>query len=42
MNYLWGGMIIIAVIYGALTGNLDVGTDQALSSAKAPRHVALL
>ena len=34
MNYLWGGMIIIAVIYGALTGNLDAVTDQALSSAK--------
>lgn len=34
MNYLWGGMIVIGVIYGALTGRLDAVTDQALSSAK--------
>lgn len=34
MNYLWGGMIIIGVVYGALTGNLGAVTDQALSSAK--------
>lgn len=34
MNYLWGGMIIVGVIYGALTGRLDAVTDQALSSAK--------
>lgn len=34
MNYLWGGMIIIGVIYGALTGNFAAVTDQALTSAK--------
>ena len=34
MNYLWGGMIVIGVIYGAVTGRLDAVTDQALSSAK--------
>lgn len=34
MNYLWGGMIVIGVIYGALTGNLGAVTDQALASAK--------
>lgn len=34
MNYLWGLMIIIGVVYGALTGNLSAVTDQALSSAK--------
>lgn len=34
MNYLWGGMILIGVLYGALTGNLDAVTAQALSSAK--------
>lgn len=34
MNYLWGGMILVGVIYGALTGRLDAVTDQALSSAK--------
>lgn len=34
MNYLWGIMIIIGVVYGALTGNLAAVTEQALSSAK--------
>ena len=34
MNYLWGGMMIIGVVYGALTGNLGAVTDQALASAK--------
>lgn len=34
MNYLWGGMIVIGVVYGALTGNLGAVTDQALASAK--------
>lgn len=34
MNYLWGGMILVGVIYGALTGRLDAVTDQALASAK--------
>ena len=34
MNYLWGFMMLIGVIYGALTGNLSEVTDQALSSAK--------
>ncbi len=34
MNYLWGCMMLIGVIYGALTGNLSEVTDQALVSAK--------
>lgn len=34
MNYLWAGMMIIGVVYGALTGNLGAVTDQALASAK--------
>lgn len=34
MNYLWGGMIMVGIIYAALTGNLGAVTDQALSSAK--------
>lgn len=34
MNYLWGVMIIIGVVYGAFTGNLSAVTDQALDSAK--------
>ena len=34
MNYLWGGMIVIGVVYAILTGNLDAVTEQALVSAK--------
>ena len=34
LNYLWGFMLLIGVVYGALTGNLPALTDAALSSAK--------
>lgn len=34
MNYLWGGMILIGIIYGAFTGRMQEVTDAALSSSK--------
>lgn len=34
MNYLWGGMLVIGVVYGALTGNMQAVTDSVLTSAK--------
>jgi spore maturation protein A len=34
MNYLWGIMLLIGVVYAAFTGNLAEVTDQALVSAK--------
>lgn len=34
MNYLWGAMILIGTLYGAITGNFQAVTDQALASAK--------
>ena len=34
MNYLWGGMLIIGIVYGAMTGNMQAITDAVLSSAK--------
>ncbi len=34
MNYMWGIMILIGVVYGALTGRMAEVTDQALLSAK--------
>lgn len=34
MNYLWGGMLIIGIVYGALTGNMQAITDSVLTSAK--------
>lgn len=34
MTYLWSGMIIIGIVYGALTGNLKSVTEAAVSSGK--------
>lgn len=34
MSYLWGGMIIIGIIYAVFTGNLEAVTDAAIQSAQ--------
>ena len=34
LNYLWAGMIIIGIIYGAFTGKMPDITNAALDSAK--------
>lgn len=34
MNYLWGGMLIIGIVYSAMTGNMQAVTDAVLTSAK--------
>ncbi len=34
MNYLWSGMILIGIIYGACTGNMQAVTDAAISSSR--------
>lgn len=34
MTYLWSGMIIIGIIYGALTGNFKAVTEAIVSSGK--------
>ena len=34
MNFIWGGMIIIGIIYGAFTGRMQEITDAALTSSK--------
>lgn len=34
MTYLWGGMILLGIIYGAITGNLQEVTEAAVSSSK--------
>lgn len=41
MNYLWGGMLIIGIVYGALTGNLKDVTDAAISSSKEAVSLAV-
>ena len=34
LNILWGGMILIGILWGAFHGTLGIVTDQILSSAK--------
>ena len=34
LNYLWSGMILVGVCYGALTGNISAVGDGALASAR--------
>lgn len=34
LNYLWGFMIIIGIVYGTLTGRIDEITNAALESSK--------
>jgi len=34
MNYLWGGMIFIGILYGAITGNLSAVSEAVINSSK--------
>lgn len=34
MNYLWGGMLLIGIVYGAIVGNMQDITDAVLQSSK--------
>lgn len=34
LNFLWGGMILIGVVYGAINGKMPEITDAAINSAK--------
>ena len=34
MNYLWAGMIIVGIIFGAFNGKMPEVTNEALDSAK--------
>lgn len=34
MTYLWGGMLIIGIVFGALNGNLQEMTEAVISSSK--------
>lgn len=34
MAYLWGGMILVGIVYGALTGNLQAVTESVVSSSR--------
>ena len=41
MNYLWGGMLIVGIIYGALTGNLNEVTNGAINASKEAVSLAI-
>lgn len=34
LNYLWGGMILVGIIFGAMNGKLPAITEAALDSSK--------
>ena len=34
LNYLWGDMLLVGIIYGGITGNMNEVTEAALSSAE--------
>jgi len=34
LNYLWAGMIVVGVVYGVFSGNMEAVTNGALDSAK--------
>ncbi len=41
MNYLWAFMIVIGIVYGTVTGNLQSTADAALSSAQEAVQLSL-
>ena len=41
MNYLWGGMIVIGVIFGAVHGGFGLITEAAVSSSKEAVNLAI-
>ena len=41
MNYLWGGMLIVGIIYGVLTGNLNEVTNGAINASKEAVSLAI-
>ena len=41
MNYLWGFMILVGVLYGAINGTLPEVTEAAVNSAKEAVALAI-
>ena len=41
LNYIWFGMMLIAVVVGAITGNIDAVTEAAISMAKTAVEIAI-
>ena len=41
LNYIWFGMMLIAVLVGTITGNIDAVTEAAISMAKTAVDIAI-
>jgi len=41
LNYIWFGMMLIAVVVGIFTGNFDAVTEAAINMAKAAVEIAI-
>lgn len=42
MNYLWGGMLILGIVYGAVTGNLEEVTNGAVNASREAVMLAVV
>ncbi len=41
LNYIWFGMMLIGVVVGAFTGNIDAVTEAAIDMAKVAVNLAI-
>ena len=41
LNYIWFGMMMIAVVIGTITGNIDAVTEAAINMAKTAVEIAI-
>jgi spore maturation protein A len=41
LNYIWFGMMLVGVVVGALTGNIDAVTEAAIDMAKVAVNLAI-
>ena len=41
LNYIWFGMMFIAVVVGIFTGNIDAVTEAAISMSKTAVEIAI-
>ena len=41
LNYIWFGMILISVVVGTITGNIDAVTEAAINMAKTAVEIAI-
>ena len=42
MNYLWGGMLLVGILYGTVTGNLEEVTNGAINASREAVTLAMV